>query len=371
MKFSVSSNELQRVLGNVGGVIPSKSTLPILENFLFDLENDKLTITATDLEISISIKLVVKGMADGKIAVPAKRVVETVRALPNTDVMFSADPGNNRITMTTGTGEYRLSGESSENYPSVPVFEGHDEISLDAETVRRFIGKTIFAVSTDELRPAMMGVLFQLKKSEIRAVATDGHRLVRLINTAVASNRIEKEVIIPAKALNLLLKAMDDHGTVLSFNETHAMFSFGGTVLITRMIEEKYPNYESVIPLDNEKKLIVDRNKLLASVRRTSLYASTTTHQVRLSLSKGSMTVSAEDIDFGSEAKETLDCEYTAEKLEIGFNSVYMLDVLSHIDTEEVEFMLNSPTRACIVKPTAQHEGENILMLVMPVRLNV
>ena len=370
MKFSVSSSELQKVLGSISGVIPPKSTLPILENVLFELSKDKLNITATDLEISMSVSLNVKGSMDGKIAVPAKRLFETVRSLPTTDITFTADAGNNKIVMQTENGEYRLTGESSENYPSVPAFKGHDDLKMDNETLRRLISKTSFAVSADELRPAMMGILFQIKKSEIRAVATDGHRLVKLENTAFGSGTMEREVIVPAKALNLVLKSIDEKESRVSFNETHAMFSTGNTTLISRMIEEKYPNYESVIPLDNEKKLVADKNQLLSSVRRTALYASSTTHQVRFSLKKGSMTVSAEDIDFGSEAKETLKCDYSSDPMEIGFNSAYVIDILSHIDTDEVVFMFSSPTRASIIKPVTQRDGESLLMLVMPVRLN-
>ena len=371
MTFSVSSIELQKVLASVSGVIPSKSTLPILENFLFELSGDKLNITATDLEISMTVTLKVKGSGNSKIAIPAKRLLETVRALPNISVAFTCDIGSNKITMKTENGEYKLTGESSENYPTIPEFKGQDKLTFESETLKRLISKTLFAVSSDELRPAMMGILFQMKKNEIKAVATDGHRLVKFQNSNFSPGEIDKEIIVPAKALNLLLKSITEKESTASFNSTHAMFSFNGNTLISRMIDEKYPNYESVIPLDNDKKLIVDKNQLLSSVRRTALYASMTTHQVRISLKKGSMDVSAEDIDFGSEARETLSCDYSSEPMEIGFNASYIIDVLSHVDTDEVQFLLSSPTRACILKPMTQREGENLMMLVMPVRLNV
>jgi DNA polymerase-3 subunit beta len=370
MKFSVSSSELQKVLGNVGGVIPSKSTLPILENFLFDLQGSQLTITATDLDMSMAVCLTVKGSKDGKIAVPAKRLMETVRALPATEVLFVADVEQNRIIMETSNGVYKLTGESNENYPSIPVVNSNGTLTIDNESLRRLIAKTSFAVSSDELRPAMMGILIQMKKNEIRAVATDGHRLVRLVNSSVSAGKTERDVIIPAKALNIVLKSLHGEQSSVAFDEHNAVFTFGGTTLVTRMIEEKYPNYESVIPSDNDKNLVVDKNQLLSSVRRTALYASSTTHQVRLSVKKNSLTVSAEDIDFGSEAKETLACEYSGEPMEIGFNSAYVVDLLTHVDTDEVAFSFSSPTRACIVTPVTQRESENLLMLVMPVRLN-
>lgn len=370
MKFSVASSELLKVLNKTSGVVPSKSTLPILENYLFDLSKDMLKITATDLEISITATLRVKGEYDGKIVVPAKRMMETVRALPNVTVRFSADPANNKLTMSTDSGEYRLTGESSEEYPTIPLFKGSDEFEFETEELRRLIGKTLFAVSSDELRPAMMGVLFQIKKGELRTVATDGHRLVRLIHKEFSSARFERDVIIPAKALNVIAKSVDEDSTTVAFDAGHAMFSFGGTVVMSRLIEEKYPNYESVIPQDNDKELVVSKDEMLAAVRRISLYASSTTHQVRFSLKKNSVAISAEDIDFGSEANETLNCEYTADPMEIGFNANYMIDILSHLDTNDVAFLFSTPTRAGIIKPAQQRDGEDLLMLVMPVRLN-
>ena len=370
MRFSASSIELQRVLGNIGGVIPTRSTLPILENFLFEVSDNRLHITATDLDTSMSVSLQVKNGENGTIAVPAKRLMETVRALPSTEINFTAQGDNNKILMKTDNGEYRLTGESSENYPAVPKFKAEAELKIGGDTLSRLITKTSFAVSSDELRPAMTGVLLQIKKNEIRAVATDGHRLVRLINSSFSSAMGDREVVVPAKALNLVLKSSDESESAVSFNENHAMFSMGTTRLVSRMIDEKFPNYESVIPLENDKELLVDKNQLLASVRRTALYASSTTHQVRFSLRKGSLAVSAEDIDFGSEARETLPCEYSAEAMEIGFNSSYMIDMLSHIDTDQVQLMFSSPTRASILRPVSQREGENLLMLVMPVRLS-
>ncbi len=369
MKFSAPSNELQKILGSVATVIPSKSTLPILENFLFDVSKSTLTITATDLDISISSTLKVTNAGEGTIAVPARRLTETVRSLPNVDVEFLADIASNKILMKSPTGEYKLTGEQHENYPTLPGFEGTQKLPIAGDILRRLIAKTSFAVSADELRPAMMGILLQMKKKEIRAVATDGHRLVRCINTTV-SCPVERDVVIPAKALNIVAKSSADTESTILFDDHHVRVSFDTSTLVARLIEEKYPNYESVIPSDNEKKLIVDKHLLLASVRRTSLYASTTNHQVRFSLRKGTMAVSAEDIDFGSEARETIPCDYSAEAMEIGFNSSYVIDVLSHIDTDEVEFRFSSPTRAATVQPVNQRSGEQLTMLVMPVRLN-
>ena len=370
MKLSVSSYELQRLLGSISGVLPSKSTLPILDNFLLDLSGDDLTITATDLDIFASVRIKVKGIEDGKVTIPAKRLIETIRALPDTNIVFFADPGSNKIEMKTDAGVYKLAGESNENYPSVPAVKEQQELEIDNETLRRLISKTAFAVSSDDLRPAMTGILFQIKSKEIRAVSTDGHRLVKLTNSNFSSKISEKEIIIPAKALSLVAKCIEDVPGRISLDETQVKFVLGNITLVSRMIDEKYPNYETVLPLENDKKLVVDKNQLLSSVRRTALYASSTTHLVRFSLSKNSMTVSAEDIDFGSEAKETLQCEYLADPMEIGFNAHYVIDILSHVDTDNVLFLVSSASRAAIVKPAEQREGEDLLMLVMPVRLN-
>jgi DNA polymerase-3 subunit beta len=370
MKFSAGSTELLKALTKANGAVPSKSTLPILENFLFELTNDTLKITATDLEILLSTSLKVKGEESGKIAIPAKRIMETVRALPNTELKFSADKTNKKLSMKTKNGEYTLAGEGSDDYPTIPLPKTDEKINLDRDIMVRYINETIFAVSTDELRPAMMGVLFQIQKNEMRAVATDGHRLVRISGKNVGEAKIEKDIIVPAKALNTVVKSIEEDSCSIAIDDAHAVFSFGETVLVSRLIGEKYPNYESVIPTDNDKKLVVSRNEMLSSVRRIALYASSTTHQVRFSLKKDSLTISAEDVDFGNQASETLSCSYTDEPMDIGFNANYIIDILSHMDTEEMEFLLSTPTRAGIVKPGKQRNGEDLLMLVMPVRLN-
>lgn len=371
MKFTIASTELQGVLTKVTGVVPSKSTLPILENVLFELKKNNLRVAATDLEISMSTTVDVKGSEDGSITVPAKRLLETIRALSDVQIVFHADLSSNKVKMITETGEYTLVGESSEEFPAIPQFKGEEQVQIQGDFLRRMIGRTNFSVSTDELRPAMTGVLLQMNEKELRAVATDGHRLVRFTYTGLKQARIKKDIIIPAKALALVAKTTDEAENTLAVDTSHAQFMFGNTTLTTRLIEETYPNYESVIPLDNEKSLTVHRETLLAAVRRVALYSSTTTHQVRFSLKKAEMRIAAEDIDFGGEAREKVSCAYNGEEMEIGFNSTYVVDILSHIDGEEVTFKLSTPVRAAIIAPSHQKENEDILMLVMPVRLNV
>ncbi|HTP78828.1 MAG TPA: DNA polymerase III subunit beta [Bacteroidota bacterium] len=370
MKFTVSSGELQKALTKVSGVVPAKSTLPILENILFSLSKSTLRVSATDLEISISATMDVKGVEDGTLAVPARRVMDTLRALPDVQIVFHADQSNNKIKMITDSGEYNLVGESSEEFPAIPQFKAADELSLEGEMLGRMISRTVFSVSTDELRPAMTGVLLQLKGSDLRAVATDGHRLVRINYTGIKHSKLSKDIIVPAKALNLVGRSAQEGTSRIAVDSTHIQFSLGNTTLTSRLIEENYPNYESVIPMDNDKNLTVKRETILAAVRRVSLYSSSTTHQVRFSVKKNELRIAAEDVDFGGEAREKIACQYTAEDIEIGFNSTYVVDILSHIESDDVVFRFSTAVRAAIITPAAGRENEDILMLVMPMRLN-
>jgi len=370
MKFSVSSAELQRTLNKLGGVIPTRSTMPILENILFDLNGTQLTVTATDLAIALTVGLKVQGMEDGTIGIPAKRIMDTMRSLPDTSVSFTIDVGTNRIRIKTENGEYTLTGESAKEYPQMPAMQAAGEVKLDINTWRSLIHRTAFAVSGDELRPAMMGVLLQAKGNSLRAVATDGHRLVRVGYDNLDVSALTKDIIIPAKALHVLARSLEGSGVELAVSATHARFTFDGSTLVTRLIDESYPNYESVIPSENDRELTVGRESLIASIRRVALYASATTHQVRLSIGGEAMEISAQDLDFGGEAKESVPCAYAGESLEIGFNSVYLVDILTHLEADRVVFRFSAPTRAAIVAPAETAEGEDVLMLVMPVRLN-
>ncbi|HUI10903.1 MAG TPA: DNA polymerase III subunit beta [Bacteroidota bacterium] len=369
MKFTANSIELQRTLNKVGGVVPAKSTMPILENILCELSGNILTLTATDLAISLTVSLQVRGSEDGTIAIPARRLMDTMRSLPDTGATFVADVASSKIRITTDNGEYSLTGESAREFPSAAAFKGSSEIALDAGTLRGIIHRTTFAVSTDELRPAMMGVLFQAKENELRAVSTDGHRLVKLILRQEKPLAMKRDVVIPAKALQVLGKSIDEGETTISMSDTHAKFTFGQSVLITRLIDEAYPNYESVIPADNDREMTVKRDDMISSIRRVALYASATTHQVRFDIGKSSLQVTAQDIDFGGEARETVPCTFSGDRLEIGFNSVYLTDILTHLESEQVAFLFSTPTRAGIVSPVGE-DSDRIMMLVMPVRLN-
>jgi DNA polymerase III subunit beta len=370
MKFTASTSDLQRIFVKLAGVLPSKSTMPILETLLFQLANNTLTVTATDLIITSMVNLDVTGSEDGVIAIPAKRLLDTMRSLPDTTATFVIDTTTNKVKITTPNGEYSLTGELAKEYPQIPPFKGNSEFVIESSALRKLIHRTTFAVSTDELRPAMMGILLQAKEKDLRAVATDGHRLSRISYQMGSPVQLRKDVIVPAKALSILSKVVESGTCTVSTSDTHVRFVYDNSVLVSRVIEETYPNYESVIPQDNVKAAIVNRDQAIASIRRVSLYASVATRQVRLELGANSLKLSAQDVDFGGEATEILPCEYNAEAFEIGFNATYLIDILTHLDTERVVMKFGSPTRAGIIVPAEEAQQESTVMLIMPVRLN-
>jgi DNA polymerase-3 subunit beta len=369
MKFAVNTTELQHTLAKLGAVIPSKSTMPILENILVELDSGIMALTATDLAISLTLTIKVDGKEDGKIAIPAKRLMDTVRSLPDTTASFTIDTGTNKVRLHTETGQYQLTGESAKEYPQVLTFKSERQMTIESSVLRRILHRTVFAVSSDELRPAMMGVLFQPYQKELRAVSTDGHRLVRVIEKASDLSELGKDMIIPAKALQVVLKSIEEGETTISVSDTHVKFIFDESVLVSRLIDETYPNYESVIPQENTKTMKANRESLIASIRRVALYASQTTHQVRFQIDKDSLQVTAQDIDFGGEAKEVITCSYDSEPLEIGFNSQYLVDILTHLESTDVFMRFSTATRAGIISPAGDGTPEDVMMLVMPVRL--
>lgn len=374
MKFTAVSSDLHKALSKIISVVPSKSTLPVLENVLFELTGNDLRLTASDLEISMTVSMQVEGDSDGKVAVPAKKLNETLRALATRDMAFTADDGSNRITIKTDQGEYKMAGESASNFPEAEAVQEEFSLQLDPDLLRGIIARTVYAVSTDDLRPSMMGVLFQWKGEEFYAVATDGHRLVRIKHAGIiaeANTEGNRDVIIPAKALNIVSKSLNDGDVSVVFGRTNIRFTFGEMSLLSRIIDERYPNYESVIPLDNDKQLTVNRLALISAVQRCSIFSNAITNQIRFSVSKEELRVSAEDVDFGGEAKEAVPGSFSADDdLEIGFNARYVTEALQHLSSDEVDFYFSAPTRAGLIQPKEQKDDLEILMLVMPLRLN-
>lgn len=373
MKFTASSAELLKALTTVNGAVPSKSTLPILECILFEQEGDVLSLSATDLEISIMQRLPVQFGSNGsataqRVAVPARRLLDTLRALPDLPIQFASDE-HFAIQLTTDQGRYKMVGYDGADYPALPELSGGSGVQLSGTLLRRTIQRTSFAVSKDALRPAMMGIYFQVEKGEGRAVATDGHRLVRLTLQELTSET-PMSFIVPEKALGLAARIASDEDCTIAVEGGHVSLDFGASRVLARLIDETYPNYEAVIPVENDRRLTVSRAAMLAAVKRVGLYSSSMTNQIRLAIDKDQVEVSAEDIERSSEARETVRCEYDSEPMTIGFNAVYLNEVLANVDAEDVAFEFSSPNRAGVVTPQEQAEGEDVLMLIMPVMLN-
>jgi DNA polymerase-3 subunit beta len=371
MKFIVSSSALLKQLQSINGVVTNNPVVPILENFLFEIEPGKLTITASDLETSMITELPIEAREAGRIAAPARILLDTLKNLPDQPVTFTLDEETYTIEISSSNGRYKLAGENAADFPRVPVVKGSAPVEMPSSSLARAINKTIFAVSTDELRPAMTGILVQLGEAQVTFVATDGHRLLRYRRQDVGAGQTAN-LIIPRKAFNLLKSSLPNEAAPvrIEFNQSNAFFSFNQMRLVCRLIDERYPDYENVIPVSNPNKLTINRAELLNSVRRISIYSNKTTHQVRLRLTGSELVISAEDLDFSNEAKETLVCQYDGEDMEIGFNARFLQEMLSNIDSEDITLELSTPNRAGLLMPAQADENESILMLVMPVMLN-
>lgn len=371
MRFIVSTSILLKQLQSISGASSSSTVLPILENFLFEIKDNMLTISATDLQTSMVTSLQIEAKEEGRVAMPSKILIETLKTLPDQPVAFSVDTQTLAIEISAGDGKYKLSGENAEDFPKIPVVENVSTVALESNILSEAINKTLFAVSNDELRPAMSGVLVQLAKQGITFVSTDAHKLVRYRRTDISSDK-PTSFILPKKALTLLKSSLpsDDTQVSIEYNNTNAFFQFGNIHLICRLIDERYPDYEAVIPQVNPNKLTVDRLLFLNTLRRVVIFANKTTHQVRLKISGSELHISAEDLDFSNEAHERLNCQFEGEDMEIGFNAKFLVEMLSNLNCSEVMIEMSTANRAGLLIPAVKEDNEDILMLVMPVMLN-
>jgi DNA polymerase-3 subunit beta len=371
MKFIVNSSYLLKQLSNINGVITTNPVVPILENFLFEIDKSSLTVTASDLQTSMITELTVESKEKGNIAVPARILLDTLKNLPDQPVTFSIDESTYSIEISSDNGRYKLSGENATDFPKVPSVSNDFSAAISSEVLARAINNTIFATSSDELRPAMTGVYVNLGEKNTTFVATDGHRLVRYRRSDVKSDN-GNAIIIPRKALNLLKATLPSENTdvTIDFNMSNAFFKFGNIRMICRLIDERFPDYENVIPSASTIKMTINRNDFLGSLKRISIYANKTTHQVRLKITGSELQVSAEDLDFSNEANERLSCEHEGEDIEIGFNAKFLIEMLSNLDTDQIRLNMNAPNKAGVIFPAEKDKAEDILMLVMPVMLN-
>ena len=373
MNFIVSSSYLLKNLSSISGVITSNPVVPILENVLFEIDNGNLLITASDLQTSIMVELQVESKENGSVAIPAKILIDTLKNLPEQPVTFSIDESNYNIEINSDNGRYKLAGENSADFPKVPEISDGYSFNLNSITLGTAIGNTIFSTSTDELRPAMTGVFLRLSSKSCTFVSTDGHRLVKYIRTDIKGDEVDHDMIIPRKSLNLLKSIIpsDDKNEIsIEFNASNAFFSYDNISMVCRLIDERYPDYENVIPSDNSNNITVDKSEILNSLKRISIYANKTTNQVRLKVSGSEILISAEDLDFSNEANERISCDHDGSDIEIGFNAKFLIEILSNILSDKVIFKLSQPNRAGLVLPEDIEDDEDLTMLVMPVMLD-
>ena len=371
MKFIVSSTYLLKQLQVLGGVINSSNTLPILDNFLFELNGSSLTVSASDLETTMSSTIDVESDSNGSVAIPARLLLDTLKTFPEQPLTFVVEE-NNTVEISSNHGKYALAYANGEEFPKAVELENPSSTTITADVLATAISKTIFAAGNDDLRPVMSGVFFQFSNEGLTFVATDAHKLVKYTREDVKANQTA-EFIMPKKPLNLLkgILAASESDVTIDYNDSNAKFTFDNSVLVCRLIDGKYPNYEAVIPKENPNKLVIDRTQFLNSVRRVSIFSNKTTHQIRLKVAGAELNISAEDIDYSNKAEERLTCDYQGDDMQIGFNSRFLTEMISNLNADEVQLEMSLPNRAGILTPTdGLDEGEHITMLVMPVMLN-
>ena len=374
MKFILSSLKLLKAIQALSGVINSSNTLPILDDFLFDIAEDELKITASDLETTMTVSIK-PDMAEGKgqVTIPARLLIDVMKNFPDIPVSFNIDEATLAIEITTGEGRYKMVGHKSDEFPQVPVIAEPSVWDIPADVLACGFEKTIFATGSDEIRPIMTGVFMAMSDTCLTFVATDAHKLVRYRRMDVKSD-VAASFIVPKKPINQLkniLAGRADEPVHVEFNNTNASFTFGEYKLICRLIEGRYPNYEAVIPTTNPNKLIVDRQLLNAAIKRVAIFSSKATHQIRFKISGQELVLTAEDLDYSNEAKERLTCNYSGEDMEIGFSSKFFQEMLANLSQTEIQLEMSAPNRAGIITPVNnQNADEDILMLLMPVMLN-
>lgn len=374
MNFVVANDKLYKHLQVLSGVLNSNNSLPILDYFLFELSPGKALISASDLETTMTTEIEVRTEDTGSVAIMAKLLVDTLKGFGSSSIplSFKIDTKSLSIEMTSDQGRYKIPGANGGEFPKAPELEGYKSFRVDGSSLSSAISRTLFAAGSDDLRPVMSGLFFEVHEGQTHFVATDAHRLVRYTRTDINSDA-PGSFIVPKKPLNLLKNSasMATEELEVRFSDRNALFNLGNIQIMCRLIDGKYPNYEAVIPKDNPNRLTVNREQLLQSIRRVSLFANKTTNQVRLKIAGSELHISAEDLDFSNSAIERMPCSYEGEDMEIGFNSRFILDMLNNLASDEVVIELSAPNRAGILLPAEKEdEAENILMLVMPVMLN-
>lgn len=368
MKFSVSSKELLKTCQTAAGALNNSPVLPIMEDFLFSVKNNLLTVTATDLEISISNTVEVQADKDYSVAIPAKILQDTLKALPEQPIRIEVNEDNYAISITSAYGKYKLAGENAEDFPETPSFDTTQSFEVDATHLAEAVSLTTFCCSNDDLRPAMTGVFVEPIGSSIRLVATDAHQLA--MNTLdTTESKLSDNIIIPRQALEKFTKNITTGQVIVETNQAHAKLTCGDFVLVTRLIDARYPGYKAIIP-NNDKVAVVPSRDLHSCLKRVGIFANTTTNQTSFTIENGMMTIQAQDLDFSNEAQEILPCQYSDEKITIGFNAKLFANVLAKLDGD-IHLKMSEPNRAGLVLPADSPEWLETTYLIMPVMLGV
>ena len=372
MKFIVSSASLLKELQKLGGIINSTNTLPILDNFLFEVNKNNLIITASDLETTFSSIINVDSELDSMVALPARLLLDTLKTFPEQPLTFLKTE-KNTVEISANNGKYAIAYAGGEEFPKAPQVNDSKTIQIKSNTLHTAINSTLFASGNDDLRPVMSGVFFQFSSEALTFVATDAHKLVKYSRTDIKAEETA-EFIMPKKPLQLLKVILhgSENDVSIEYNDTNAQFRFGDSTLTCRLIDGKYPNYEAVIPKENPNQMQINRVNFLNSVKRVSIFSNKTTYQIRLKIAGTALQISAEDFDYSNSAEERIDCEYQGEDTKIGFNSRFLIEMLNGLDCNNVKLSMSLPNRAGLLTPLDNtEEGESVTMLVMPVMLNL
>ena len=373
MKFVVSSNALSSHLQVVSRVIASKTTIPVLDCFLFELQGNLLTITAADVETRMITSVEIHDVeGEGVFAIPAKNLLDSLKELPEQPITFDIDDETLEMFIYYENGKYNFIGQKGDEYPQPkPLKENADKISIPAEILLSGISRTSFATAEDELRPVMNGILFDISETDITFVASDGHKLVRFKHSSVKGDE-KSSFIFPKKPASLLRTVLPKEAGIVTigFDDNNAYITMENLTIISRLIEGRYPNYNGVIPKDNPFSVTVDRLVLLTALKRVVVFANPGSTLIKLQLSQNSIFVSAQDIDYSTSADETISCVYDGEDISIGFKGSFLIEILSNIPSTEVVLQLADPSRAGLMLPAENEADEDLLMLLMPMMLN-
>ncbi|WP_119058469.1 DNA polymerase III subunit beta [Candidatus Ornithobacterium hominis] len=370
MRFIVSSSKLQKHLQMISGVINSSNTMPILDNFLFELDEGKLKVTGSDMETTVSTVIPVDSDDTDSLCVPSRILLDTLKTFPDQPLTFHKKE-ENLLEITSDQGRYQLSYLSADDFPEAPELEDIESMTMPVDVLVEAINKTLFATGNDEHRPVMTGVFFELSTDECRFVATDAHRLVKYMRSELKTQK-NAQFIMPKKPLNLIKNIFPlGEDVMIDYNETNTRFTTGDLTVLCRLIDGKYPAYNAVIPKDNPNVLTINRVQFLNSLKRVSIFANKSTHLVRLKLTGSELSISTEDVDFSNKAEETFACDYSGNDIQIGFNAKFLSEMLQNLQSNDVTLSMSEPNRAGIIEPIdGLEDGEKILMLVMPLMLS-